>query len=982
MSRFFTMWAGRAGLVASVLALAAALTTASTLNAQTPTGTIRGRVSDASGLEVPGATVTIASPNLQGVRSTVSSVNGDFIFTSVPPGPYTITVELSGFGTMKHTRDVGAGQPVHVDVTLRPAALSEVVTVTGRVDAFTNTVQASTNIQQELLATLPTARTILSAVNVSPAAHATGPNNAITIGGAMSADNLFMLDGVQIQDNLRGTPFSLFIEDAIQETTVSTSGISAEYGRFTGGVVTAITKSGGNQFSGSFRTTFTNDDWRTTSPFDEPKVDSTVPTYEFTLGGPIVRNRTWFFGAGRFFEQSQANETGYTRSAYSFDNDEKRYEGKVTQAIAAGHNVRLAYTGITETEANNVWPSPQEVMDLRSLHTRELPQSLLSLQYSGTLKSNLFLEAQYSARQFSFENSGGTSRDLIDGTVLRSQQTGAYWWSPNFCGVCGPEERDNDNLFLKSTYFLSTPRGSHNIVFGYDTFNDKRKGDNHQSGSDFQVWTTDTIIDNGTVYPVAANNGSTYIINYPIVQESLGTNFRTHSLFFNDSWSANKHFTINAGVRWDRNQGKDASGSLVADDSAFSPRVGVVWDPTGNGEWSVHAGYGKYVAAIANTIADSASPNGTPSILAWFYRGPGINTVPGAPLVASDAALRQIFDWFNAGGGTNRPQFFTSIPGVQTQIRQSLLSPHAKEFATGLSRQLGSRGALRADFVYRDFADFYGDRIDTSTGQVTDEAGQVFDLALVENTNLMTRQYSAVSAQANYRVGSRINLGGNYTLSRLWGNVNGETINSGPVSSSLTSYPEYFDLAWSAPDGDLAADQRHRIRAWGTAELPFLDRFGTFTVALFEQINSGTPYGALGAIDSTPYVPDVGYAQPPATVNYWFTDRDAFRTETMFRTDFSLNYKLQLRGRSELFGQIQVLNVFNQFQLFNINSNAIDTTVLTAVDDPDRFQTFNPFTERPVQGVHWDYGEDFGTPVGAAAYTLPRTFQFALGFRF
>ena len=522
---------------------------------------------------MPGATVTIASPNLQGVRSTVSSANGDYIFTSVPPGPYTITVELSGFGTMNHTRDVGAGQPVHVDVTLRPAALSEVVTVTGRVDAFTNTVQASTNIQQELLATLPTARTILSAVNVSPAAHATGPNNAITIGGAMSADNLFMLDGVQIQDNLRGTPFSLFIEDAIQETTVSTSGISAEYGRFTGGVVTAITKSGGNQFSGSFRTTFTNDDWRTTSPFDEPKVDSTVPTYEFTLGGPIVRNRTWFFGAGRFFEQSQANETGYTRSAYSFDNDEKRYEGKVTQAIAAGHNVRVAYTGITETEANNVWPSPQEVMDLRSLHTRELPQSLLSLQYSGTLKSNLFLEAQYSARQFSFENSGGTSRDLIDGTVLRSQQTGAYWWSPNFCGVCGPEERDNDNLFLKSTYFLSTPRGSHNIVFGYDTFNDKRKGDNHQSGSDFQVWTTDTIIDNGTVYPVAANNGSTYIINYPIVQESLGTNFRTHSLFFNDSWSANKHFTINAGVRWDRNQGKDASGSLVADDSAFSPRA-------------------------------------------------------------------------------------------------------------------------------------------------------------------------------------------------------------------------------------------------------------------------------------------------------------------------------------------------------------------------------------------------------------------------
>ncbi|HXW06430.1 MAG TPA: TonB-dependent receptor [Vicinamibacterales bacterium] len=950
--------------------------------AQTPTGTITGRITDADNLPVPGATVTIASPHLQGTRSAVTSGNGDYIFPGLPPGTYTVTVELSGFATTRLTRDVGVGQPVQLDVTLRPAAVSEVVTVTARTDAYTNTVQASTNIRQELLLTLPTARTLLSAVNVAPAAHATGPNNAITIGGAMSADNLFMLDGVQIQDNIRGTPFTLFIEDAIQETTVSTSGISAEYGRFTGGVINAITRSGGNEFSGSLRTTFNNDDWRTTSPFDEPKKDDTVPTYEFTLGGPVLRNRTWFFAAGRFFDQSQANETGYTRAAYTFENDEKRLEGKITQGLGQGHNLRGAYTAVRETEVNNVWPSPQEVMDLRSLHTRQLPQDLLSIHYTGVLQSNFFVEAQYSARQFAFENSGGTSRDLVDGTVLRSQQTGAFWWSPNFCGVCGPEDRDNDNLFVKGTYFWSTGRGSHNMVFGYDTFNDRRKGDNHQSGSDFQVWTTDTIVQDGTVYPVAAGNGSTYIINYPINQASRGTNFRTHSLFFNDSWNAGDHFTFNLGVRWDRNDGVDAAGNQVADDSALSPRLGVVWDPRGNGTWSVHASYGRYVAALANTIADSASPAGTPSIIAWFYQGPGINTAADAPLVTSDQALRQIFSWFDAGGGTSRPPFFTRIPGIQKQIRESLLSPNANEFSTGVSRQLGQRGALRADVVYRDFSDFYADRIDTTTGQVTDPAGQIFDLALVENSNLLERQYAAMSLQANYRAGSRVDLGGNYTLSRLWGNVNGETVNSGPVTSTVTSYPEYFDLSWSAPDGALAADQRHRIRLWGTARLPVPERFGRLTLALFEQINSGTPYGALGSVDSRSYVPNPGYRTPPATVNYWFTDRDAFHTEAMVRTDFSLNYDYPLAGRARLFGQLQVLNLFNQFQLFNINSNAIDTAVLTAVDDPDRFESFNPFAERPVQGVHWDYGDQFGEPVGAAAYTLPRTLQFALGIRF
>jgi hypothetical protein len=98
---------------------------------------------------------------------------------------------------------------------------------------------------------------MLSAVDLTPAVHATGPSGARTIGGAMSFESLYLLNGVEVQDNIRGTPFSLFIEDAIQETTTTTSGISAEYGRFLGGVINTVTKSGGNLMSGSFRTTFT-----------------------------------------------------------------------------------------------------------------------------------------------------------------------------------------------------------------------------------------------------------------------------------------------------------------------------------------------------------------------------------------------------------------------------------------------------------------------------------------------------------------------------------------------------------------------------------------------------------------------------------------------------------------------------------------------------------------------------------------------------
>lgn len=121
---------------------------------------------------------------------------------------------------------------------------------------------------------------------------------------------------------------------------------SAPLAAQTGGVVNAVTKSGGNPFSGSFRSTITNDSWRTMSPFDEPKTDATVPTYEATLGGPIFRDRTWFFGAGRMFDANVSAQTGYTNLPYQVETKEQRYDGKITQNIANGHSVRASYTGI------------------------------------------------------------------------------------------------------------------------------------------------------------------------------------------------------------------------------------------------------------------------------------------------------------------------------------------------------------------------------------------------------------------------------------------------------------------------------------------------------------------------------------------------------------------------------------------------------------------------------------------------------------
>ena len=157
------------------------------------------------------------------------------------------------------------------------------------------------------------------------------------------------------------------------------------------------------------------------------------------------------------------------------------------------------------------------------------------------------------------------------------------------------------------------------------------------------------------VYPVIGNQndgGNSYLVYYPIVASSLGTHFKTNSLFVNDRWRLSDNLSFNVGLRYDKNDGKDASGNQITKDAAFSPRLGVNWNPDGEGRWLVNGSYARYVAGINNGVADSGSSAGTPASYIWSYQGPSFNQ-PGQPLTTSEAALAQVFAWFDSVGGIN-----------------------------------------------------------------------------------------------------------------------------------------------------------------------------------------------------------------------------------------------------------------------------------------------------------------------------------------
>ena len=1004
------------GLMLAALVLLAA----GAASAQSTTGTVSGRVIDGQGLPVPGVTVSANSPNLQGVRTAVTSENGDFIITLLPSGAYTLTFELSGFERQQRTVNIAPTQVVPLNVTMGLASVAETIEVVGRsADVLTQTAQVATNFNQDLIQNLPTNRDLSSAMLLAPSVHATGPSGNFSIAGAMSYENLFMINGVTVNENLRGQAFSLYIEDAIQETTIATGGVSAEYGRFGGGVVNMITKSGGNQFSGSFRDTLHNDDWRSLVPkregdpfANDSKLDKIVPTYEYTLGGPIVRDRLWFFTAGRLQKQELRRQLVQTNIPYDFTQDSKRYEGNATFSLDSNHRFQGTFIKETLDQLNNTF-STAASMDLRSLEDRSTPQDLFTINYNGILTPNFFVEARYSRRNFSFIGSGAKTTDLIEGTLLLDSQRGNLrYWSPTFCGVCTPEERDNENIFVKGTYFLSTAGGgSHNLTMGYDNFNDQRKANNRQSGSDYRIFGTTSIIQGTEIWPVFRGNGTTIIQWNPIPILSRGSNFRTHAVFVNDSWRVNRHLTANLGLRWSKNDGKNQEGDLVITDSALSPRFGVVWDPRGDGEWAVTASFARYVAAVANSIADQSSAAGNAQTWQYLYRGPDINA--SGPVTSTPDAIRQVFDWFQAASGcrpqddTCRPNLPTNgnptIPGVATQIGDSLMTPGNFEYAGGVSRQFGSRAAVRADYVFRDFNDFYVTRRDTTTGIVTNEVGQRFDLGLVENSNIYERRYQGLSTQATYRFTSRVDAGAFYTISRAWGNIDGENVASGPVTGGALAYPEYIEESWAYPTGDLAHDQRHRATLLLNYGIPWVENL---SLGVLQTIQSGLPYYAGGipiqggnanGIDPRPYVANPGYVTPPSgsQTEYYYSDRDAFRLEGLKRTDLALNYNYRVpRARGiQLFGQVQVINVFNQFQLCGCGGtifqngggaalNTVDRAVRTSVTTPGTYAPFNPFTTTPVEGVNWAKGPNFGKALNRFAYTTPRTLRIGFGVRF
>jgi hypothetical protein len=292
-----------------------------TAAAQVTTADIVGRVTDASGGVLPGATVTIENVGTHDIRTAPANASGDYVFNLLPIGTYTVKIELQGFGPHISRVALSAGDRTRVDAKLQVGNVSETITVAAEsplVQTDSSTVGTLINLRN--VSDLPVnGRNFVRLVQAIPGANeglpnslASGtrpddrrPTSAISINGAGDNQNNQLIDGMDNNERAIGTIVVKPSIDAIAELAVQTSNYSAEVGRTAGGVVNIITKSGTNNFRGSAFEFFRNDRFDSKDFFATTKPLLNQHQFGGSLGGPLRTNRTFFFADFEGFRQRQ-----------------------------------------------------------------------------------------------------------------------------------------------------------------------------------------------------------------------------------------------------------------------------------------------------------------------------------------------------------------------------------------------------------------------------------------------------------------------------------------------------------------------------------------------------------------------------------------------------------------------------------------------------------------------------------------------------
>src|SRR5688572_18655135 len=671
------------------------------------TGAINGRVTDASDAVMPGVTVTITSPQQMGVRTTVSDADGTYRFTAVTPGDYAVVFELAGFSTVRNEGiRVSLGFTATVNAALKVASLQESVTVTGQspvVDTSATSIGNTFDARQ--LSALPTSRDYFSLLAQSPAVQM----NRIDIGGSTngtqqgytvygtSGQVRVIFEGINATENTGA--FGNYPDvGGMEEVQMNTAAHSAEAS--TPGVQTQfISKSGGNEFRGTFFGGYSNESWqgfnidadqialglRGGGGLDPEDVNrlSSYQDVNVGFGGYVIRDRLWWYGSYRHQDIKARFVNFPVMPQQTILNN---YSAKVTYNINT-NNKFIGYTQPSQKKQPQRFDSFLLGVDT-GLNTAESTWNqnfwawVHKGEWNGVLSDNSFAEIR--AGQYGYDWTNG-----VNGTGLRYEDIGNNQITGRNRNWA--RERRRDQVLGTVSYFKNGWGGDHNFKIGGEIF--------HETNTDIYIDGYEEEIVH------VLNNG----VKSEVILFQPGTSIgglMTYGVFVHDTWRVNNRLTFNIGARLDRYRAFspeqehpvsrynptalhfDAVDNYVSWNNP-APRLGMTYDVLGDGKTVFKANYGSYWHNPGADFVFDISPNAN----AWWRR----------------------YAWTDRNNNNRwEPGEEGAVPtstrgGIATEsLDPNLENEYTSEFATFIERELMPNFGVRAGYVWRGVRNQYG----------------------------------------------------------------------------------------------------------------------------------------------------------------------------------------------------------------------------------------------------------------------------------
>lgn len=876
----------------------------------TQTGSLNGIVVDDEKKALPGVSIIVTSPALILPQlASVSSEGGHFRFPALPPGIYEVSFELPGFNKLvRRGVRVRVGSTTTLNESLVLSEIMETVIVTGAAPSVDlQSPVLSTSLTTDFLENVPISRDMTEIITMLPGISGRSAH------GSPERDNSYNLDGINLADPVVGTQNVTFSIDVMEELSVQTGALSAEYGGTRGAAINVITKSGGNLFSGGANVYFRHNKLQSDNTIGTPLegrfvgFDSEVDA-GFNLGGPIIKDKLWFF-ANFTYLNSRSYVSGYPwDETTNISVPTKRllpyvkltFQPGVKDKFVLSYNYsdyRYAHTG-----ANQYY---NEEATARRANPGHTPNAL----WTHFFNSNFYTNMKVAYSSYGYDVISKTDMPLIYDSVLRRYYSGY--------GRTDRTVRDRFQALADGTYFLDGLLGQHEFKFGIE----------HELSWEIR----DTVYHNdeelgGVGSTIYVRNG---VPHYLIHNEDFirKCKISTIGMFIQDTWNPSNRLSVNLGIRFDHQEGiipKQGEDRPVVTYlgvpydpqvyetfkptiwNNFQPRIGLTYDLTRDAKTLLKASFGNYVSPNIMQYFIGANPN---AFMSWRY------------------ALNP--DWTLSGD----PYLFSATAG--SQVDPELRAMYTNEFTLGLERALARDWRLSLRYIKKWDRNIIedvnlnaldiealgnGNLVWTNFTPISvtdpyDEGAETF--WAVTNTSLPARSYltNVPGADRDYD-GIEVTVEKKFTdkwqmmASYVWSHSRGLLGTSSGDGSSITSFFDNPNAHVNAY-GRSSLDLTHQFKLNGTWQAPWEIYFGGF----FRYL-SGLPYTRV--IRSQ----DFGLSLPQGNVSIMAEEKGSRAFPALVLLDLRLEKSF---GLGDKLGEIGI--IMDCFNVFNANTTTALETV-------------------------------------------------------